>query len=85
MDKKLAEQGMMVLYAVAWPPQGIYTKKAIQSAADMKGLKWRAYSPATAKIAELIGAQPVQIQQAELSAAMATGVMPFTFAVRETT
>ena len=55
--------------------QGIYVKKEIGSVADLRGIKWRAYSPATAKIAELIGAQPVQIQQAELSAAMATGVI----------
>lgn len=75
VDKKLGEQGMMVLYAVAWPPQGIYTKKTIASAADMKGLKWRAYSPATARIAELVGAQPVTVQAAELSQAMATGVV----------
>ena len=75
IDKKLAEQGMMVLYAVAWPPQGIYTKRTLNSASDMKGLKWRAYSPATARIAELVGAQPVTVQAAELSQAMATGVV----------
>ena len=75
LEKKLGEQGMMVLYAVAWPPQGIYTKRTLNSAADMKGLKWRAYSPATARIAELVGAQPVTVQQAELSQAMATGVI----------
>jgi TRAP-type C4-dicarboxylate transport system substrate-binding protein len=75
LDKKLAEQGMMLLYAVPWPPQGIYAKKPIASAADLKGLKWRAYSPATARIAELVGAQPVTVQAAELSQAMATGVI----------
>jgi len=75
LDKKLAEQGMMLLYAVAWPPQGIFVKKEIASAADLKGVKWRAYSPATARIAELVGAQPVTVQQAELSQAMATGVI----------
>ena len=75
LEKKLGEQGMMVLYAVAWPPQGIYTKRTLNSAADMKGLKWRAYSPATARIAELVGAQPVTVQAAELSQAMATGVV----------
>jgi TRAP-type C4-dicarboxylate transport system substrate-binding protein len=75
MDKLLAAQGMQLLYAVPWPPQGIYTKKEIASVADMRGIKWRAYSPATAKIAELIGAQPVQIQAAELSQALATGVV----------
>ncbi|NRF70669.1 TRAP transporter substrate-binding protein [Aquincola sp. S2] len=75
LDKQLAGQGMKLLFSVPWPPQGIYTKKPIQSVADMRGIKWRAYSPATAKIAELIGAQPVTIQAAELSQALATGVV----------
>jgi len=75
MDKLLAPQGMKMLYAVACPPQGIYSKREIASVADRRGIKWRAYSPATAKIAELIGAQAVQIQAAELSQALATGVV----------
>ena len=44
-QKKLGEQGMSLLYAVAWPPQGIYVKKPINSAADLKGVKWRAVQP----------------------------------------
>ena len=75
LEKKLGEQGMMLLYAVAWPPQGIYSKKPLNSAADLKGIKWRAYSPATARIAELVGAQPVTVQAAEVSQAFATGVV----------
>jgi len=75
LDDKLAKQGMMLLYAVPWPPQGIYTNRPLNSAADMKGLKWRAYSPATSKIAELVGAQPVTVQAAEVSQALATGVI----------
>jgi TRAP-type transport system periplasmic protein len=75
LSKLLASQGMMLLYAVPWPPQGIYSKKELNSVTDLKGSKWRAYSPATAKIAELIGAQPVTIQAAELSQAMATGII----------
>ncbi|MBK8689995.1 MAG: TRAP transporter substrate-binding protein [Betaproteobacteria bacterium] len=75
LDDKLAKQGMKLLFAVPWPPQGIYTKRTLASAADMKGLKWRAYSPATAKIAELVGAQPVTVQAAEVSQALATGVI----------
>ncbi|MEP6740712.1 MAG: TRAP transporter substrate-binding protein [Caldimonas sp.] len=75
IQAKLAEQGMMLLYTVPWPPQGIYVNKPISSAADLKGVKWRAYSPATARIAELVGAQPVTVQAAELSQAMATGVI----------
>ena len=75
LEKKLGEQGMMLLYTVPWPPQGIYAKRQLNTLADMKGLKWRAYSPATARIAELVGAQPVTIQAAELTQALATGVV----------
>ena len=75
MDKLLGAQGMKLLFSVPWPPQGIYSKREISSVADLRGIKWRAYSPATAKIAELIGAQPVQIQAAELSQELATGVV----------
>ena len=75
LDKLMGAQGMKVLYTVPWPPQGIYVNKEIGSVAEMRGLKWRAYSPATAKIAELVGAQPVTIQAAELSQALATGVI----------
>jgi TRAP-type transport system periplasmic protein len=75
LDEKFAKQGMKVLFAVPWPPQGIYSKRTLNSMADMKGLKWRAYSPATSKIAELVGAQPVTVQAAEVSQALATGVI----------
>jgi TRAP-type C4-dicarboxylate transport system substrate-binding protein len=75
LDAKLAKQGMLLLFAVPWAPQGIYTNRPLNSVADMKGLKWRAYSPATAKVAELVGAQSVTIQAAEVSQALATGVI----------
>jgi len=75
LDDKLAKQGLKLLYTVPWPPQGIYTKRTLNSVADMKGLKWRAYSPATSKIAELVGAQPMTVQAAEVSQALATGVI----------
>jgi TRAP-type C4-dicarboxylate transport system substrate-binding protein len=75
LEKKLGEQGMMLLYSVPWPPQGIYSKKSLATAADLKGIKWRAYSPATARIGELVGAQPVTVQAAEVSQAFATGVV----------
>jgi TRAP-type C4-dicarboxylate transport system substrate-binding protein len=75
IEKKMSAQGMTVLYAVPWPPQGIYAKKDINTLEDMKGLKFRAYNPATSRIAELVGAQPVTIQAAELPQALATGVV----------
>jgi TRAP-type C4-dicarboxylate transport system substrate-binding protein len=75
LEAKLDKQGMMLLYAVPWPPQGVYTNRTLNGVADMKGLKWRAYSPATSKIAELVGAQPVTVQASEVSQALATGVI----------
>ena len=75
VEALLEKQGMTVLYTVPWPPQGIYSKKPLKSAADMKGLKFRSYSPATARLAEIVGAQPVTIQAAELAQAMTTGVV----------
>lgn len=74
-EKRLAKQGLKVLYTVAWPPQGIFSAKPINSAADLKGAKWRAYNPNTSRIAQLVGAQPVTIQAAELTQALATGAV----------
>jgi TRAP-type C4-dicarboxylate transport system substrate-binding protein len=75
VEERFARQGMMVLYAVPWPPQGIYSSKPLASIADMKGLKMRTYNPYTSRIAELAGAQPVTIQAAELAQAFATGAV----------
>ena len=71
----LARQGMKVLYAVPWPPQGVFSAKPITSVADLKGAKWRAYNPNTSRIAQLVGAQPITVQAAELTQALATGTV----------
>lgn len=75
LDERFAKQGLMILYAVPWPPQGIYSSRPLASIADMKGLKMRTYNPYTSRIAELAGAQPVTIQVAELAQAFATGAV----------
>lgn len=74
LAKVLEEQNLVYVYAVPWPPQGLYLKKEVNSVADLKGIKFRAYNAATARIAELAGMAPVQIEAAELSQALATGV-----------
>ncbi len=71
--KTLAAQGIKLLYTVPWPPQSLYSKKALTKLADLKSTKMRAYNPATSFIATSVGAQPVTIQLAELPAALATG------------
>ncbi|MBV9557715.1 MAG: TRAP transporter substrate-binding protein, partial [Pseudolabrys sp.] len=75
IEKKLASQGLMLLFAVPWAPQGIYVNKDLNKMEDMKGLKWRAYNVGTAKIGEAVGAQSVTVQAAELPQALATGVV----------
>jgi TRAP-type C4-dicarboxylate transport system substrate-binding protein len=75
LEDRLAKQGMKVLFSVPWPPQGVYSKRPLATVADMKGLKFRSYSPATARIAELVGAQPITVQAAEVPQALATGAM----------
>ncbi|HXD45950.1 MAG TPA: TRAP transporter substrate-binding protein [Pseudolabrys sp.] len=75
IEKKLAAQGLKLLFAVPWAPQGIYAKKELNSVDDMKGLKWRAYNVGTARIGELVGAQVVTVQAADLAQALATGVV----------
>ncbi|THF54809.1 TRAP transporter substrate-binding protein [Ollibium composti] len=74
MEELLASQNLVYVYAVPWPPQGLYVKKEVNSVADLKGVKFRAYNAATARIAELAGMAPVQIEAADLSQALATGV-----------
>lgn len=74
MEKVLEEKGTKLLYAVAWPPQGLYTVKPVAKVEDMAGVKFRAYNPATTRLAELMGAVPTKIEAAELGQAFATGV-----------
>lgn len=71
----LGKQGMKLLYTVPWPAQSLYSVKPVTALKDLRGTKMRAYNPATSVIASLVGAQPVTIQLAELSAALATGTV----------
>ena len=75
LEKKLQGRGMKLLYAVAWPGQGIYTKAPLKSVADLKGIKFRTYSPMTARLAELLGASPTVIQVPEVPQMFATGAI----------
>ena len=73
--KGLEEKGLVFLYAVPWPAQGLYSKKEINSVSDLKGLKFRAYNSATIRIAELTGMAPTKIEAAEISQAFSTGAV----------
>src|SRR6476646_3183325 len=73
LEKKLQGRGLKLLYSVAWPGQGIYTKEPLKSVADLKGTKFRTYSPLTARLAELLGASPTVVQVPDVPQMFATG------------
>ena len=73
--RNLAAQGLMVLFAVPWPPQGIFANQEINQIGDLKGLSWRVYNPGTQRIAQIVEAHPVTIQAADLRQALATGLI----------
>jgi len=75
IERRFAAQGLMVLFAVPWPPQGIFAKKEINQIADMRGLSWRVYNAGTQRIAQIVDAYPVTIQAADLRQALATGLI----------
>jgi len=74
MTALLAEQNMHLLYSVPWPPQGLYFNQEVNAVADMEGIRFRSYSNATNRLAELTKMLPVTIEAAEISQAFATGV-----------
>ena len=75
LEKHLAKRGLKLLYSVAWPGQGIYTKEPLKSVEDLKGTKFRTYSPMTARLAELLGASPTVVQVPEVPQMFATGAI----------
>jgi TRAP-type C4-dicarboxylate transport system substrate-binding protein len=75
LEKKLQARGLKLLFSVAWPGQGIYSKTVLKSIDDLKGAKMRTYSPMTSRLVELLGANPVTIQVPEIPQAFATGTM----------
>ena len=75
LEKKLQARGLRLLYSVAWPGQGIYTKNPLKSVDDLKGTKFRTYSPQTARLAELLGASPIVVQVPDIPQMFATNAM----------
>lgn len=69
----LAQQNLVPLYSVAWPPQGLYTNGEIKTVADLAGLRFRAYNAALEEFATLAGAAPVQVEAADIPQAFTTG------------
>jgi TRAP-type transport system periplasmic protein len=75
IEKHFAARGLKLLYSVPWPPQGLYASKPIRAAADFKGTRMRSYNQSTARIAELLGAHPIDVPMTEVNKALAAGLI----------
>ncbi len=73
VEKLLAKQGLMPLFSVPWPPQGLYTKKSITKVDDIKGIKFRTYNATLEKLANKLGAAPTQVEVPDIPQAFSTG------------
>lgn len=73
IEGHFARKGLKALYAVPWPPQGLFSVAPVRSAADFKGTRMRTYNPATVRIAEMLGAAPVDVPMVEVNTALSAG------------
>ena len=73
VENLLDEQGLMVLYAVPWPPQGLYTTKPISTVDGLAGVKFRTYNSTLETFASMAGAAPTQIEVPDIPQAFSTG------------
>lgn len=75
IERHFAGRGLKALYAVPWPPQGLYAGVPVRSSADFKGTRMRTYNQSTIRIAEMLGATPVDVPMVEVNKALASGKM----------
>jgi TRAP-type C4-dicarboxylate transport system substrate-binding protein len=73
IEHELQARGLVALYAVPWPSQGLFTTRPVQSTADLRGARMRTYNATTVRIAQLMGATPVDVPMAGVAQALAAG------------
>lgn len=75
IERHFAQRGLKLLYAVPWPPQGLHSSKPVRSLSDFKGTQMRTYNQTTLRIAEMLGAKPVDVAMVDVGKALAEGRM----------
>ncbi|WP_331775994.1 TRAP transporter substrate-binding protein [Sulfurospirillum sp. 1612] len=74
-EKTAKKWNQKLLYAVSWPPSGLYTKKAINSTADFAGIKARTYDKNSANFVNMAGGNAVALPWGEVYSALNTGLV----------
>ena len=75
LDKHFERHGLRLLYAVPWPPQGLFTNRPVKSASDFRGTRMRTYNQSTLRIAQWLGATPVDVPMVGVNDALAQGLI----------
>lgn len=75
MERELAQRGLKILYAVPWPPQGLFTTRPVKTQSDFKNIKMRTYNQTTVRLAEMLGATSVDVAMVDVGKAVNEGRM----------
>ncbi|WP_447554328.1 TRAP transporter substrate-binding protein [Vreelandella sp. EE22] len=68
-----ANEGMIPLYAVAWPAQGVYTAEPLNDPAQFEGLRVRAPNINTQRFVSNLGGSPTETEESDIPTAFSTG------------
>jgi TRAP-type C4-dicarboxylate transport system substrate-binding protein len=79
IEDRLMARGLRALYLAPWPSQAFYSKKPVNSIADLKGSKMRTYNAQTSRLAQLMGAIPTTVQATEIPQAFTSGIIDSMF------
>lgn len=74
-EKAAIKWNQKMLYAAPWPPSGLVTKKPINTAKDLEGLKIRTYDKNGASFLKALGASPVSLPWGEVYTSLQTSVI----------
>ncbi len=74
-NKTFKKWNQKLLYAVTWPPSGLYTKKPIKNMNDFKDLKTRTYDKNSANFINMAGGHAIALAWGEVYSALRTGLV----------
>ena len=69
----LARQGAVLLYATPWPPAGLWTRRPVTNAAELRGLRLRCFDATSTAVLRAAGAAAEEISFADTMPRLADG------------
>ena len=75
LEERFEQEGLVPLYSVPWPGNTLYTKNLVEKVSDLEGVRMRGQTAIVARLAELTGANAVDVQFVDVPQAFETGVI----------